>query len=121
MNILRTIKDEDTGSNISAPEKFTERKASRAVVFDREHKVALLHATKRDTTNFLAEEFRTEKILKQRYDESFWRRSGARLQIFVNLELLKNIEMLFHCINFRIATRLIWWGRRGRLAWKTMR
>lgn len=47
MKILRTITDLDIGSNILAPESFLERKASRAVVFDADRKVALFHATKK--------------------------------------------------------------------------
>ncbi len=46
MNILKTIRDEDVGSPVAAPEKFRERKASRAIVFDQEKKIALLHSTK---------------------------------------------------------------------------
>jgi len=45
MNYLKTIRD--IGSNVLAPEKFLERKASRAVVFDKEDKVALCHAAKK--------------------------------------------------------------------------
>lgn len=47
MNILKTIRDIDIGSDIPIPEKFIERKASRAVVFDKENNVALFHATKK--------------------------------------------------------------------------
>ena len=45
MDILTTIRDADIGSSEPTPEKYEERKASRAVVFDREGKVALLHST----------------------------------------------------------------------------
>lgn len=45
MNHLKTIRDIDIGSSIPTPEKFKERKASRAVVFDKGNKVALFHAT----------------------------------------------------------------------------
>lgn len=48
MKILKTIKDSDIGSNAPVPEKYLERKASRAIVFDADNKVALLHATKKN-------------------------------------------------------------------------
>ncbi len=46
MNILKTIRDKDVGSPVVAPEKFRGREASRAIVFDQEKKIALLHSTK---------------------------------------------------------------------------
>ena len=46
MNTLKIIKDEDIGSDMPAPEIFQERRASRALVFDKENKVALLNASK---------------------------------------------------------------------------
>ena len=48
MNILKTIKDEDFGLNNPTPATYRERKASRAIVFDKDKKVALLHATKKN-------------------------------------------------------------------------
>lgn len=45
MNVLKTIKDSDTGSEFATPEKYIERKASRAVVFDKDRKIALFHST----------------------------------------------------------------------------
>jgi 8-oxo-dGTP pyrophosphatase MutT (NUDIX family) len=45
MKIIKTIRDEDIGSNIPDPAKYKEREAARAIVLDTEHKVALLHAT----------------------------------------------------------------------------
>ena len=47
MDILKTIKDEDIGSNTQAPEVYKERKASRAIVYDTDKNVALLHASKK--------------------------------------------------------------------------
>jgi ADP-ribose pyrophosphatase YjhB (NUDIX family) len=44
MKIIKTIKDEDIGSKIAAPEVYKERKAARAIVFDSKNNVALLHA-----------------------------------------------------------------------------
>ena len=48
MDILKTIRDGDIGSGTPAPESFKERKASRAIVFDVDNNVALLHATKKN-------------------------------------------------------------------------
>lgn len=45
MKIIKTIRDSDIGSNVPAPARYEERSASRAVVFDAENNVALLHAT----------------------------------------------------------------------------
>ena len=45
MKLFKTIKDADVGSLIEDPELFKDRKASRAVVFDNEGKVALFHST----------------------------------------------------------------------------
>ena len=46
MEIFRTIRDADVGSVEAAPADFRERRAARAVVFDGERKVALLHSMK---------------------------------------------------------------------------
>jgi ADP-ribose pyrophosphatase YjhB (NUDIX family) len=47
MNVIKTIRDSDIGSTVPAPIKYVERKTSRAVVFDKENKVALFHSTKK--------------------------------------------------------------------------
>jgi ADP-ribose pyrophosphatase YjhB (NUDIX family) len=47
MKIIRIIKDVDVGSNnLVEPESFWERIASRAVAFDKDGKVALVHSEK---------------------------------------------------------------------------
>lgn len=45
MNVIKIIRDNDIGSNIPNPDKYEERRAARALVFDKDGKVALLHAT----------------------------------------------------------------------------
>lgn len=45
MHVLTVIHDSDIGSNAPAPAQFVERMAARAVVFDAQNNVALLHAT----------------------------------------------------------------------------
>jgi ADP-ribose pyrophosphatase YjhB (NUDIX family) len=47
MKLFLTIRDADTGADFPDPVIYKERSASRAVVFDRDRKVALLHATKK--------------------------------------------------------------------------
>lgn len=47
MVTLKVIRDTDIGSNTPDPEHYEERRAARAIVFDGERKVALLHATKK--------------------------------------------------------------------------
>lgn len=47
MKILKTIYDTDIGYNNPAPQEYKLRSAARAVVFDADKKVALLHATKK--------------------------------------------------------------------------
>ena len=47
MNILITIRDKDFGLEFSEAVNLKERRASRAVVFDKDGKVALLHAVKK--------------------------------------------------------------------------
>ncbi|MDP3645758.1 MAG: NUDIX domain-containing protein [bacterium] len=47
MKVLRTIRDKDLDENTADPEKYKERSAARAVVFDADGNVALLHATKK--------------------------------------------------------------------------
>jgi ADP-ribose pyrophosphatase YjhB (NUDIX family) len=46
MHIITTIRDEDFGLISPSVATFKERRASRAVVFDKEKKIALLHVTK---------------------------------------------------------------------------
>ena len=46
MKTLKIIKDSDVGSDISSPNKFEERRASRAIVFDSDNNIALLDASK---------------------------------------------------------------------------
>lgn len=46
MPLLETIKDKDLGLDNPAPDIYLERGASRAVVFDLDNNVALLHSTK---------------------------------------------------------------------------
>jgi 8-oxo-dGTP pyrophosphatase MutT (NUDIX family) len=46
MKILKTIRDEDFGCQASGPIDYRDRVAARAVVFDHNKKVALLHVTK---------------------------------------------------------------------------
>ncbi len=48
MKLLRTIRDGDVGSDIPDSVPTQERRASRAVVFDADGNVALLHATKKN-------------------------------------------------------------------------
>jgi len=48
MNTLKIIKDADFGLNNPPPTVYRERKASRAIVFDKDKKIALLHATKKN-------------------------------------------------------------------------
>lgn len=45
MKHLKTITDKDFNSDIPAPEIYKERKAARAIVFDKENNVALLNVT----------------------------------------------------------------------------
>lgn len=47
MEILRTIVDADIGSDVGRPATLEERRASRAIVFDADGNVALLHATRK--------------------------------------------------------------------------
>lgn len=47
MNILKTIRDADVGSTTPPPDEFRDREAGRAVVFDKDGKVALFHSTKK--------------------------------------------------------------------------
>ncbi len=47
MKTLKTIYDTDIGYNNTKPEQYKLRSAVRAVVFDAEKKIALLHATKK--------------------------------------------------------------------------
>jgi len=47
MKLLRTIRDGDVGSDIPDCIPAQERRASRAIVFDADGNVALLHATKK--------------------------------------------------------------------------
>ncbi|OGG44878.1 hypothetical protein A2673_03270 [Candidatus Kaiserbacteria bacterium RIFCSPHIGHO2_01_FULL_50_13] len=46
MEILRTIKDVDFGLETPEPKSYKERQAARAIVFDNDKNIALLHATK---------------------------------------------------------------------------
>ncbi|MDO8481553.1 MAG: NUDIX domain-containing protein [bacterium] len=48
MNLLLTIKDQDLGFSTPTPDVYKEREASRAVVFDTDKNVALLHSTIND-------------------------------------------------------------------------
>ena len=47
MKNLKIIKDSDFGLDHAAPATYKEREASRAIVFDMDGNVALLHATKK--------------------------------------------------------------------------
>lgn len=47
MKTIKTIRDADLGQSASAPRVYTERRAARAIVFDSEKKIALLHVTKK--------------------------------------------------------------------------
>ena len=44
MEILKTIRDKDLGLDFAEPAVYRERKASRALVFDKDNNIALLHA-----------------------------------------------------------------------------
>ena len=48
MEVLKIIRDADIGSDFPAPASYRERRASRAIVFDRDGKIALLDATKKN-------------------------------------------------------------------------
>lgn len=45
MHVLKIIRDSDVSSDAPVPGQYTERKATRAVIFDTEMRVALLHVT----------------------------------------------------------------------------
>jgi len=47
MKILKTIKDKDLGLDFENTSVYQERKAARAIIFDKKNNVALLHATKK--------------------------------------------------------------------------
>lgn len=47
MKYLKTIKDEDLGLHNPAPTVYEDRIASRAIVFDQEGNIVLLHVTKK--------------------------------------------------------------------------
>lgn len=47
MNIFKIIRDEDFGLTTASPSQRQERKASRIVIFDKEHNIALLNVTKK--------------------------------------------------------------------------
>ncbi len=44
MKLLKTIRDKDLGLDFAEPSVYRERKASRALVFDKDNNIALLHA-----------------------------------------------------------------------------
>ena len=46
MNILKIIKDADTGSTLLEPEQFEDRITARAVAFDKDNNVALIYSQK---------------------------------------------------------------------------
>lgn len=48
MNPLQIIKDADIGSEIPAPNAYRERTSARAILFNADGKVAILHATKKN-------------------------------------------------------------------------
>lgn len=48
MEIIRTIREEDVGTDFPTPSLYKERVAARAIVFDRDGNIALLHATKKN-------------------------------------------------------------------------
>jgi len=46
MKLLKIIKDTDFGSSVPVPSVYKEYKASRAVIFDIDHNIALVHSRK---------------------------------------------------------------------------
>jgi 8-oxo-dGTP diphosphatase len=48
MELLATLHDRDIGSSTPAPASYKERNASRAIVYDAERNIALLHATNKN-------------------------------------------------------------------------
>lgn len=48
MSPLQVIRDADIGSDIPAPDVYRERTSARAIVFNADGKVAILHATKKN-------------------------------------------------------------------------
>ena len=48
MEIIKIIRDADIGASFPAPATYRERRASRAIVFDQDGKIALLDATKKN-------------------------------------------------------------------------
>jgi 8-oxo-dGTP diphosphatase len=46
MKLLKTIRDKDFGFDTPAPTVYRERTAARAIVFDKDNNIALLHATR---------------------------------------------------------------------------
>ena len=48
MNPIQIIRDADIGSDIPAPDSYRERTSARAIVFNADGKVAILHATKKN-------------------------------------------------------------------------
>ena len=77
MDILKTIKDEDIGSNTQAPEVYKERKASRAIVFDTDKNVALLHASKKSYHKLPGGVLKKRKIFMRHYDEKLSKKSAV--------------------------------------------
>lgn len=47
MKNIKIIRDSDVGLHIPDPQKYRERSAARAIVFDSDQKIALLHVTKK--------------------------------------------------------------------------
>ena len=47
MEILKIIRDKDLGFNSENPSTYQDRKGARAIIFDKDNNVALLHAAKK--------------------------------------------------------------------------
>ncbi len=88
MNIIKEIKDADFGLKEKKNTEYTIRKAARAVVFNKEGKVAILHATKNNYHKIAGGGIEDGENIKTALEREIYEETGAKAKIGKEIGLI---------------------------------
>jgi ADP-ribose pyrophosphatase YjhB (NUDIX family) len=103
MKNLRVIRDSDIGSNSPEAKLYRERRAARALVFDREGNIALLHATNKSYHKLPGGGIETEEDVVQALKRECLEEIGCNIENIKELGLIEefrndfNLHQISYC------------------------
>ncbi len=103
MEILRTIRDSDFGLDFPVAALEKERRAARAIVFDADKKIALLHATKKHFHKLPGGGIEGEESIQEALEREAMEEIGCKIKNVRELGIVEeyrskfNLHQLSYC------------------------